>query len=476
VTRCAAIALLITGLSLISATARATDPTDSILTYGCDPPLPRSAANCAIWHTSPVNLRWTLVDPNFTPVPGSHCETTFINYDTAGTDVTCAVQDAALSQVQKTVRLRVDQTAPSVTGATPARAADHAGWWNHAVAWTFTGSDATSGLAGCDTVTYSGPDSGTGDVKGDCRDVAGNARTGHAAIKYDAAPPTITSVTPSRPADHDGWWNHPVSIVFAGTDGTSGLDSCDTIVYSGGPAPSANVTGHCRDFAGNVATGSMVVNYDDQPPTLTALPAEVGSNDAVLHWAASPDTVLTEVTRSPGIGDAAASTVYSGTGETLSDPGVKNDVTYTYSIRAWDAAANLASATVAVTPRAAPTPQPDAAPTLTSAPAPVVLPTRSAGTRKPLLPPRLQWRRVKGADYYNVQLYRGGRKILSLWPNSTHLQLALRWRFRGHLMRLTTGRYDWYVWPGFGTRARRDYGRLLLHRRFTFGPTGTTTG
>jgi hypothetical protein len=153
---------------------------------------------------------------------------------------------------------------------------------------------------------------------------------------------------------------------------------------------------------------------------------------------------------------------------------VTNDVTYTYSIRAWDAAANLASATVAITPRAAPTP--DAAPAPDTAPAPVVLPTRSAGARKPLLPPRLQWRRVKGADYYNVQLYRGGRKILSLWPNSTHLQLALRWRFRGHLMRLTTGRYDWYVWPGFGARARRHYGRLLVHRRFTFGPAGPTTG
>jgi hypothetical protein len=81
---------------------------------------------------------------------------------------------------------------------------------------------------------------------------------------------------------------------------------------------------------------------------------------------------------------------------------------------------------------------------------------------------------VKGATYYNVQLFRdnvqlfrGKTKILTMWPKSTYLQLRLRWTFRGRLMRLTPGHYDWYVWPGFGKRSQRRYGGLLVHRQFT---------
>jgi hypothetical protein len=149
-----------------------------------------------------------------------------------------------------------------------------------------------------------------------------------------------------RAPDHDGWWNHPVQIVFAGSDATSGLAGCDTIDYSGPDDPAADVAGGCQDRAGNSASRHLAIKYDAQPPTLEALPATVGSNEAVLHWVASPDTVLTEVTRSPGIGGAAASTVYSGTAQSFSDPGVQNDVSYTYPIRATDPADNHASAIV----------------------------------------------------------------------------------------------------------------------------------
>jgi hypothetical protein len=76
-------------------------------------------------------------------------------------------------------------------------------------------------------------------------------------------------------------------------------------------------------------------------------------------------------------------------------------------------------------------------------------------------PPLLRWRSVPRATYYNLQLYRGGRKVLSAWPTRPRLQLRMRWRFNGRAEHLSPGAYRWYVWPGFGNPAAPRYGRLL---------------
>ncbi|HET7854950.1 MAG TPA: hypothetical protein VFL41_00685 [Gaiellaceae bacterium] len=78
-------------------------------------------------------------------------------------------------------------------------------------------------------------------------------------------------------------------------------------------------------------------------------------------------------------------------------------------------------------------------------------------------PPTLLWRRVARASYYNVQLYRGTRKILSAWPVRTRLRLRAQWTFGGRQHRLVPGTYRWYVWP----RLRRGgYGKLLGQSTF----------
>jgi hypothetical protein len=82
-------------------------------------------------------------------------------------------------------------------------------------------------------------------------------------------------------------------------------------------------------------------------------------------------------------------------------------------------------------------------------------------------PPLLSWRRVARASYYNVQLYRGRVKLLSTWPTRTRLQLRARWIYLGRQRRLTPGTYQWYVWPGYGRPAARNYGRLLGQSTFT---------
>ncbi len=81
-------------------------------------------------------------------------------------------------------------------------------------------------------------------------------------------------------------------------------------------------------------------------------------------------------------------------------------------------------------------------------------------------PPMLAWRAVPRATYYNIQLFRNGHKILSAWPRRPRLQLHEQWMYRGRRMILMRGTYVWFVWPGFGDRARAQYGGLLGRSTF----------
>jgi hypothetical protein len=75
-------------------------------------------------------------------------------------------------------------------------------------------------------------------------------------------------------------------------------------------------------------------------------------------------------------------------------------------------------------------------------------------------PPLLRWRAVPRARFYNVQLFRRGVKILSIWPDRARLKLRRQWTYKGHIRRLRAGQYAWAVWPAFGAKNPR-YGRLL---------------
>jgi hypothetical protein len=76
-------------------------------------------------------------------------------------------------------------------------------------------------------------------------------------------------------------------------------------------------------------------------------------------------------------------------------------------------------------------------------------------------PPLLDWLAVPKARFYNVQLYRKGRKLLTVWPSRSRLQLRTRWVHQGHVYRLRPGAYTWVVWPAFGTRSDPRYGGML---------------
>ncbi len=74
---------------------------------------------------------------------------------------------------------------------------------------------------------------------------------------------------------------------------------------------------------------------------------------------------------------------------------------------------------------------------------------------------KLRWKRVARANYYNVQIYEAGRKIVDTWPTGTSFRLAPA--------RLTAGRtYTWYVWPGFGAKAAAKYGPRIGKSTFVW--------
>ena len=70
------------------------------------------------------------------------------------------------------------------------------------------------------------------------------------------------------------------------------------------------------------------------------------------------------------------------------------------------------------------------------------------------------WKKVSGATYYDLILWRDGKRVLDLWPASSHALVPKRVSYRGAHHRLQPGRYLWFVYPGYGPRASHKYGEL----------------
>lgn len=86
--------------------------------------------------------------------------------------------------------------------------------------------------------------------------------------------------------------------------------------------------------------------------------------------------------------------------------------------------------------------------------------------------PLLRWRPAGKARFYNVQLFRRGHKVLTVWPNRPRFRLHNRWQFRGRTYRLRPGNYTWLVWPAYGTLAKPRYGKLLGQSSFVVAKRG----
>lgn len=313
-------------------------------------------------------------------------------------------------------------------------------WFTSPVVVDWSVSAATE-TQGCTDITIR--DDTTGSLQGCIAKGSGTA-SATVNIQLDQTPPEVTGILPARPPDHDGWYTHPITFASQGSDATSGLESCNSASYGGPDTANAAITVTCRDRAGLSASRAFPLSYDATPPDVSTAVATTGDRVVRLRW---PAGSTASVVRTPGLGGAVSSVVHEGSGAGLTDRDVRNGRRYRYVLTLSDEAGNSASRELSAVPDQR-----------------LLAPARSATL---VGPPLLTWTPVRNARYYNVQVFRKGRKILSAWPRRAALQLKSKWRFRGKRRRLHPGVYRWYVWPGKGRREARRYGKRIGKRSFT---------
>jgi hypothetical protein len=276
----------------------------------------------------------------------------------------------------------------------------------------------------------------------------------------DLTPPPAPSIS-SRPANPSTETNATFAFVDSEAGVTfrcefdaGGFSSCTSPAAYAGLGATAHVFSvRASDAAGNTGPatsyGWTIITARDTiaPGDVTGLRQRIGYRSLRLVWSQPRDADFDHVrvfvaTTREGPKALPRKVVYTGKGTRYTNKRFKNAMYHRYRIVNYDHAGNRSRGVDMVVP----------------ASALLQLPRAGAVVHAP---PRLAWVRVARAAFYNVQLFFGGRKVLSAWPSGSRFGLKQRWFYSGRSFRLKKGTYSWYVWPGFGTRAKSHYGRLL---------------
>jgi hypothetical protein len=76
--------------------------------------------------------------------------------------------------------------------------------------------------------------------------------------------------------------------------------------------------------------------------------------------------------------------------------------------------------------------------------------------------PKLSWKPKQGSAYYNLQLFRNGKRVLVVWPSHASYRIAPG--------TLTPGNYVWYVWPALRSGGDATFAKLIGRATFTYKP------
>ncbi len=253
------------------------------------------------WYRSNVTVSWAVTDTLATILSQTGCTTGVVATDTAGQSFTCSAASAG-GTTSQTVTVKRDATPPVAT-VTAAPATNANGWNNGSVTVTFTGNDATSGIASCSAaVTVTTEGAAQTSPSGTCSDVAGNVSAPvNASISIDKTPPTVAISAPASGAAYAQ--GSAVTASYTCADTLSGVASCVGSVASGAAVNTAAAgafafTVTATDKAGNVTTST--VNYTvtggttGGAPTITpTVTGTLGQNgwytsDVTVSFAVSP--------------------------------------------------------------------------------------------------------------------------------------------------------------------------------------------
>jgi hypothetical protein len=307
------------------------------------------------------------------------------------------------------------------------------------VSWSVSDPESSiTSTTGCEpAVNIPGPNTGTTRTCSATSD-GGTSTVTTTNLKIDADPPTGVAANFARGADFNGWFNHPVAVVWGGSDATSGIAACSATTYAGPDQAAAPISGGCTDQAGNFAPAPVSINYDATAPVLSKASVDSRNGADVVSWKSSSPADTAVVQRWQR-GTKARPVVFRGAGGSFMDKKVAAGLEYVYAVQTFDQAGNASKRV------------------LVAGLAKIVTMRRLPYVPRVADRPILRWGAVRGARYYNVQLYRGSKRVYAAWPTTNHLGLPAGWRWNGKRHHLSPGKYRWYVWAGFGARSFARY-------------------
>jgi hypothetical protein len=303
-------------------------------------------------------------------------------------------------------------------------------------------------------------------------DAAGNAGSGSFVVTVrDTTPPTINAPDLHLEATGPYGIRRTDKALVDYRNAISAVDlvsatTIDVDVPATLPIGRSALVVSARDRAGNEASKRVTVTVlalgavagvtDLVPPEpVRRVRVEPGDHQLRLSWRRPREPTAYVVVRllAPST-SRLGRVVYRGRESSAVVRRLRNGVEHRLAVVVVDQAGNRSAAVVVVgTPAARLLAEPAANATVTE-------------------PPLFRWAPMRGASYFNIQLFRGKTKLLSAWPRFARLQLPARWRYDDRVWQLEPGVYTWYVWPGYGRRADVRYGPLLGKSRFRVVPAG----
>ncbi|NNF56157.1 MAG: hypothetical protein HKN03_17145 [Acidimicrobiales bacterium] len=240
------------------------------------------------WNNADVGYS-TFCDDDVSGVASFEGPTDVLSSEGASQSITITCTDYAGNSASATAsNINIDKTAPSVT-ATPSPTPNGNGWNNTDVTVAFSGSDALSGIAGCDAdVTLSGEGAGQS-ASGSCTDNADNSASATASnINIDKTAPSVSLVGGPANGGEYSYGFVPAAPTCTASDALSGVDgTCSASGYSAAVG-SHTVMATASDKAGNSASDS--VSYTVRAWTLQGFsnPVDMGYLNTVKGGSTVP--------------------------------------------------------------------------------------------------------------------------------------------------------------------------------------------